>query len=133
MLFLLVCPRRVSRFGAGDVAGDSSTYCLPHSMPTSAENTDVRDIRKTGINPDFWYPVARSKAVKPGKALPVSFAGTPIALVRSTQGKLFAVEDRCAHRQVPLHLGVVEGECIKCAYHGWKYDATGRCVSVPYL
>ena len=46
---------------------------------------------------------------------------------------MFALEDRCAHRQVPLHAGVVEGELLQCCYHCWTYDATGKCVSVPYL
>ncbi|HVR76384.1 MAG TPA: Rieske 2Fe-2S domain-containing protein, partial [Planctomycetota bacterium] len=101
---------------------------------TSADETAIsRDIRKTGIHPDHWYPVARSKAVKKGKAHAVSFAGQPIVLVRTKQGDVFAVEDRCAHRQIPLHLGVVEDDGIKCAYHGWKYNHTGRCINVPYL
>jgi phenylpropionate dioxygenase-like ring-hydroxylating dioxygenase large terminal subunit len=104
------------------------------STTTDAEKSaNGRDIRKTGINPDFWHPVARSRAVKKGKAHAVSFAGEPIVLVRTKQGEVFAVEDRCAHRQIPLHLGVVEDDCIKCAYHGWKYNRTGKCVSVPYL
>jgi phenylpropionate dioxygenase-like ring-hydroxylating dioxygenase large terminal subunit len=102
-------------------------------LPSAGECTHPRDIRKTGISPDFWYPLARSNAVKTGKAHAVSFAGEPIVLVRTRQGEVFAVEDRCAHRQIPLHLGVVEDDCIKCAYHGWKYNRTGKCVSVPYL
>lgn len=92
-----------------------------------------RDIRKTGIHPDFWYPLARSKEVKKGKPHAVSFAGEPIVLLRTSEGEVYALEDRCAHRQVPLHLGVVENDCIKCAYHGWRFDQTGRCVGVPYL
>ena len=93
----------------------------------------VRDLRKTGIAPDFWYPLARSRQVKVGKALAVSFAGDPIVLVRPNNGEIFALEDRCAHRQVPLSLGVVDGDCIKCGYHGWRYNHTGKCVGVPYL
>jgi renierapurpurin 18,18'-hydroxylase len=104
---------------------------IENSVPLAAASAS--DIRKTAINPDFWYPVARSKDVKRGKAHAVSFAGEPIALVRTKAGGVFAVEDRCAHRQIPLHLGVVEDDCIKCAYHGWKYNHTGKCVSVPYL
>ena len=46
---------------------------------------------------------------------------------------MFALEDRCAHRQVPLHLGVVSGDELKCHYHGWTYDRSGQCVDVPYL
>ncbi|MEM7224944.1 MAG: aromatic ring-hydroxylating dioxygenase subunit alpha [Pseudomonadota bacterium] len=91
------------------------------------------DLRKTGIHPDFWYPLARAKQLKPGKTLAVSFAGEPIVLVRTKSGKVFALEDRCAHRQVPLSKGVVDGENLRCGYHGWTYKASGRCVSVPYL
>jgi len=107
-------------------------YPVPTTKLDRTEFTHP-DIRKTGIHPDFWYPLARSRDVKPGKAYPVAFAGDPIVLVRPKEGELFAVEDRCAHRQVPLHLGVVEGSQLKCAYHGWKYDGEGKCVSIPYM
>ena len=96
-----------------------------------------RDLRKTGIDPNFWYPLARSHDLKPGKTLGVHFAGEPIVLVRpaadARQTAVFALEDRCAHRQVPLHLGVVKGERLACDYHCWTYDRGGRCVTVPYL
>lgn len=92
-----------------------------------------QDIRRTGIHPDHWYPLAKSKALKRGKAMGVSFAGEPIVLVRSEGDVLFALEDRCAHRQVPLNAGVVRGEHIQCGYHCWTFDKTGKCVNVPYL
>jgi phenylpropionate dioxygenase-like ring-hydroxylating dioxygenase large terminal subunit len=90
------------------------------------------DLRRIGLNPDFWYPVARSKDLKRGSVIAASFAGEPIALVRTDSGKVFALEDRCAHRQMPLSCGVVAGEHIKCCYHAWTYNAAGRC-TVPYL
>jgi phenylpropionate dioxygenase-like ring-hydroxylating dioxygenase large terminal subunit len=93
----------------------------------------LQDLRKTGIHPDYWYPVSRSKDVKKGKAVGTYFAGEPIVLVRANSGTLFALENRCAHRQVPLHAGVVLGEQLQCGYHRWTYDRTGRCVNVPYL
>jgi renierapurpurin 18,18'-hydroxylase len=96
-------------------------------------STETPDIRKTAIDPNFWYPVARSKDVKPGKTRPVTFAGEPVVLARTKSGELFALENRCAHRQVPLDVGVVQDKTIKCGYHGWEYDLTGKCVSVPYL
>ena len=91
------------------------------------------DIRKTGIDPDYWYPIARSKEVKKGKTFGTAFAGDPIVLARTESGEVFALEDRCAHRQVPLHLGVVKGERLLCSYHCWAYNKTGACVNVPYL
>ena len=93
----------------------------------------VRDLRRVGIGRDHWYPLAWSRELKPGRAVAARFAGEPIVLVRPKAGPVFALEDRCAHRQVPLSEGVVEGCAIRCGYHGWAYDASGRCTDVPYL
>jgi len=93
----------------------------------------ARDLRRIGAHPDHWYPLAWSREVKPGRALGTRFAGDPIVIVRTKAGDVFALEDRCAHRQVPLHLGVVDGACLKCCYHGWSYDRSGSCIDVPYL
>ena len=98
-----------------------------------APRQEARDLRKTGLDPNFWYPLARSKSLKPGKSLAVSFAGEPIVLVRPQNGEVYALEDRCAHRQVPLSLGVVRNDRLQCHYHCWTYDRTGKCVNVPYL
>ena len=91
------------------------------------------DLRRVGADPDRWYPLAWSRELKPGRAIAVRFAGDPIVLVRPKTGPVYALEDRCAHRQVPLSKGVVEGCAIRCAYHGWRYDAGGQCTDVPYL
>jgi len=106
---------------------------LEGSSSRSGQTTPASDLRKTGIHPDNWYPLARSKDLKKGKMLGVSFAGDPIVLVRTESGRIFALEDRCAHRQVPLHCGVVHGEHLQCGYHSWTFDQTGRCMGVPYL
>ncbi len=91
------------------------------------------DLRKVGINRDYWYPVARASDVRTKRTLAVSFAGDPIVLARTESGEVFALEDRCAHRQVPLHMGVVKGEWIQCCYHGWCYEKSGRLARIPYL
>jgi phenylpropionate dioxygenase-like ring-hydroxylating dioxygenase large terminal subunit len=91
------------------------------------------DLRRIGTHPDFWYPIAWSDEVKPEKTSAAHFAGEPIVLYRGTSGRIFALEDRCAHRQVPLHLGTVAGDTLKCGYHGWAYNCAGKCIDVPYL
>ena len=90
------------------------------------------DLRRTGLNPNFWYPLAEAGSLAKGRTLAVSFAGVPIVLVRTAEDMLFALEDRCAHRQVPLSYGVVGGGSLRCCYHGWTYDKQGGC-TVPYL
>lgn len=108
---------------------------MPEPSQTSApDETDVScDLRKVAAHPDHWYPAAWSRDLKPGNTLATSFGGEPIVLVRPAQGPVFALEDRCAHRQVPLSKGVVRDATVRCCYHGWSYDASGRCVDVPYL
>ncbi|KXV46010.1 Rieske (2Fe-2S) protein [Gluconobacter albidus] len=108
--------------------------------PNIGEYSPVEDVvRKTGdlrrvlANPDYWYPVAWSRELRRGKTIGTRYAGQPIALVRPMDGSVFALEDRCAHRQVPLSLGKVSGEAVQCCYHGWAYGRSGRCIDVPYL
>ncbi|MFE7580211.1 Rieske 2Fe-2S domain-containing protein [Streptomyces gardneri] len=95
--------------------------------------TSGADLRRVGIHPDFWYPVARSKDVSRGKTFAAVFAGERIALYRTESGAVFALEDRCAHRQVPLSMGVVEGETLRCCYHAWAYRGNGHISQIPYL
>jgi renierapurpurin 18,18'-hydroxylase len=99
----------------------------------SSTDSSARDLRRVPIHPDHWYPVAWSFEVRKAKPHGVQFAGEPIVIVRTVSGNVFALEDRCAHRQVPLHVGVVEGESIRCGYHGWTYDCGGHCIDIPYL
>ena len=91
------------------------------------------DLRRTGINPDFWYPVAVSRSVRKKKTFAATFAGERIALYRGQSGTVYALEDRCAHRQVPLSMGVVEGDMLRCCYHAWAYRGNGRLSQIPYL
>jgi phenylpropionate dioxygenase-like ring-hydroxylating dioxygenase large terminal subunit len=55
----------------------------------------------------------------------------PVVLLRTTEGKPVALEDRCCHRQAPLSMGKLVGDVVICPYHGLQYDTTGRCIKVP--
>lgn len=102
-------------------------------MDTATRPENRPDLRRIGLHPDFWYPLARSADVAPERTYAAMFAGNPIALARTRRGDVFALEDRCAHRQFPLHKGVVSGETLRCAYHAWTYCPDGRLAGVPYL
>ncbi|MER5475241.1 aromatic ring-hydroxylating dioxygenase subunit alpha [Streptomyces sp. NPDC002685] len=93
----------------------------------------VPDLRRIGISPDHWYPVATSRSVRRNRTFATAFAGERIALYRGRSGTVHALEDRCAHRQVPLSMGVVEGEILRCCYHAWAYRGDGRISQIPYL
>src|SRR5690606_11089531 len=73
--------------------------CADAARPVRTAQADLRRIR---AHPDFWYPLAWSDQLAAGAVIGRDFAGEPIALWRGKNGKVFALEDRCAHRQVPL-------------------------------
>lgn len=79
----------------------------------------------------FWHPVWRSQDLAPATALPVRIMGEDFTLYRGEGGTPHAVAQRCAHRRTILSAGFVEGDCIRCLYHGWKYDSGGQCVGQP--
>lgn len=78
-----------------------------------------------------WQPVCISGDLKPGWIRTVRVMGEEVTLYRSVAGNAHAVGARCAHRGLLLTTGMVDGEGIRCAYHGWKYEADGRCVAQP--
>src|SRR5437899_5067325 len=79
----------------------------------------------------FWQPVALASAVAAGKAISIHILNEELTLYRGESGEPHLVGKRCAHRGTELRAGWVEGDCIRCFYHGWKYDGTGQCVEQP--
>ena len=77
-----------------------------------------------------WFPVALSARVK-RQPLRVLLLGEPVVLARTSTGQVLALEDRCPHRGAPLSAGTVCGNALRCPYHGWVFDAAGRCLSMP--
>lgn len=101
--------------------------------PTFEEAQNRRQkARAAGMNPDYWYPVEWDKNVKRGQVVEVVFWKQSIALYRGEDGQLSAVENRCAHRQLKLSEGQVNGCHLTCPYHGWQYDGSGQCVHIPH-
>jgi 5,5'-dehydrodivanillate O-demethylase oxygenase subunit len=79
----------------------------------------------------FWQPVFVSNELKTGCASPIRIMSENFTLYRGESGTPYVVDFRCAHRGTQLSVGWVEEECIRCFYHGWKYDGTGQCVEQP--
>ena len=80
----------------------------------------------------FWYPVMPIVNLADG---PQSFQllNQPLVLWLTESGQPAALVDRCCHRSAQLSAGKVIEGCVRCPYHGWSYDETGRCVKVPQL
>lgn len=79
----------------------------------------------------FWHPIYRAEDLPSGRANPVRIMGEDFTLYRGEGGEVYAVAFRCAHRGTQLSTGWVEGDTIRCFYHGWVYDGSGQCVEQP--
>ena len=78
----------------------------------------------------MWIPLCKSSELT-DKPLRKVYWGTPVALFRTPSGALNALEDACGHRAVPLSLGKVRGESLRCGYHHFAFDGSGACTSAP--
>jgi phenylpropionate dioxygenase-like ring-hydroxylating dioxygenase large terminal subunit len=78
-----------------------------------------------------WYVAAWDYELKPGELISRTILGEPIVLYRARDGGLVALADRCCHRFAPLSLGRIEGDDLRCMYHGLKFDRSGRCIEIP--
>jgi phenylpropionate dioxygenase-like ring-hydroxylating dioxygenase large terminal subunit len=111
----------------------NTKHCQNGSPPSFEEARNRRQkARAAGLHPDYWYAVEYDHAVRPGQAVEVRFWNRSIALYRGRDGQVRALENRCAHRQLKLSLGVVNGCNLTCAYHGWSYDGQGKLVDVAH-
>jgi 5,5'-dehydrodivanillate O-demethylase len=79
----------------------------------------------------FWQPVMRLKDLAAGRAKPLEILGEMFTVYRAEDGMPHVTAYRCPHRGTPLSLGWVEGDTLRCRYHGWRYDGTGQCVEQP--
>jgi vanillate O-demethylase monooxygenase subunit len=78
-----------------------------------------------------WYVAAWDHELIDGKLLARTLLDKPIVLYKGDGGKAVALDDRCCHRGAKLSEGRLEGDCVRCMYHGLKFDATGKCVQIP--
>lgn len=80
----------------------------------------------------YWQPVAAAAELTTEKpVIRVRILGENLVLFRDTRGRYGLVGEQCPHRMASLAYGRVDGEGIRCAYHGWKFDAGGRCLEQP--
>ena len=75
-----------------------------------------------------WYPVCRTTDVAVGKVIPQRFLGGQIAIFRGEDGIARIVSSYCAHMGADLSGGCVDGNTLRCAFHGWQYGEGGKCV-----
>jgi phenylpropionate dioxygenase-like ring-hydroxylating dioxygenase large terminal subunit len=79
---------------------------------------------------NFWYACEFSSAVTK-KPKQIVMLNQRFVLYRNSQGQVVALKDQCPHRGAAFSLGWIEDDCIRCPYHGWKFQADGQCVEIP--
>jgi phthalate 4,5-dioxygenase len=80
----------------------------------------------------YWQPAALSEELpSDGAPLPIRLMGEDLVLFRDDLGQPGLLGIHCAHRGADLSYGRLEDGGLRCIYHGWLYDRTGRCLDQP--
>jgi nitrite reductase/ring-hydroxylating ferredoxin subunit len=81
----------------------------------------------------YWTPACLSAEVAgPGGApARVRLLGESLVAFRDAGGRVGLVQENCPHRGASLYFGRNEGAVLRCVYHGWAFDADGRCADMP--
>lgn len=105
---------------------------------TSRDRSPYQDFAHTGPGTlagrymrTFWHPIFRSEDLARGTARAVRIMNEDFTLYRGETGTPHLVGFRCRHRGAQLSVGWVEGDSIRCFYHGWMYGGDGRCLEQP--
>jgi phenylpropionate dioxygenase-like ring-hydroxylating dioxygenase large terminal subunit len=81
----------------------------------------------------YWQPVALSEELSErGAPIPVKIMGEELVLFRDEKGKLGLLGIHCSHRGADLSYGRVEDGGLRCIYHGWLFNAAGKCLDQPW-
>lgn len=83
--------------------------------------------------PTGWFSVGFVEDLAPCDVRPLRYFGRDLVLFRTESGEAVVTDAHCPH--LGAHLGYdsrVEGEAIVCPFHQWRYDASGKCVHVPF-
>jgi nitrite reductase/ring-hydroxylating ferredoxin subunit len=83
--------------------------------------------------PTGWFRVAYSDELPRAGVLPLRYFGQELVLFRTESGRAQVFGAFCAHLGAHIgYGGAVDGECVRCPFHGWRYDRLGQCVAIPY-
>ncbi|SHN46512.1 Rieske 2Fe-2S domain-containing protein [Cryptosporangium aurantiacum] len=83
--------------------------------------------------PTGWYMIGWSAEFTQGEVRPLHYFGEELAAYRDDNGELHVLQAHCRHLGAHLgHGGKVEGDCVVCPFHGWRWAPDGTNRSIPY-
>ena len=80
----------------------------------------------------YWMPVAAVSELDQHPIRPVRILGEDLVLYRDRGGTYGLLDRWCPHRRFDLVYGTTEDCGIRCSYHGWRFDASGACLELPF-
>ena len=117
-----------------DVVSESieKAHGLPNECYLSGAYTEIE---RKKIFEDKWVVIGTASSLpKPGDAKPFDLLGIPLIILRDKKNKIRVFHNVCSHRgykllQKPCSLKNI----LRCPYHSWSYDFTGKLVTTPHL
>src|SRR5262249_17528841 len=105
-------------------------------MTSGREGAELTSVGRTTVMGQlmrqYWLPAAlSSELTRDGAPLRLMLLGEKLVAFRDSAGRVGVMDHRCPHRCASLFLGRNEANGIRCVYHGWKFDAEGKCVDMP--
>ncbi|HLG73959.1 MAG TPA: aromatic ring-hydroxylating dioxygenase subunit alpha [Chloroflexota bacterium] len=81
----------------------------------------------------YWVPFLLSSELPERDCPPVrvTLLGEKLVAYRDSNGQVGLLDNHCPHRGASLFFGRNEECGLRCVYHGWKFDLTGRCMDMP--
>ena len=69
----------------------------------------------------LWLDIGPVSQIEPGSArtLPVR-GGEEIAVFRTVRGEVYALVNKCPHKQGPLSQGIIHGDSVTCPLHNYR-------------
>ena len=106
-------------------------------MLTNEENTLLTQVARGTPGGEllrrYWHPIcAVGELTEDRPKKRIKMLNEELVAFRDPGGGYGLIAERCSHRGASLYYGFVENEGIRCAYHGWLYDATGQCLEQPF-
>ena len=79
----------------------------------------------------YWQPIGALVDLDNKWTRRIRLLGEDLVLFKDRQGRLGLIAEQCPHRRASFAHGIPTQDGIRCPYHGWEYNAQGKCINQP--
>ncbi|MBF4554463.1 aromatic ring-hydroxylating dioxygenase subunit alpha [Pseudomonas sp. p50] len=90
---------------------------------------------ETALAPRFgrgWHCLGEAADYRDGQLHTLDIFGTRLLAFATSSGQISVIDAHCPHMGADLSRGTLENDRVVCPFHHWQYDASGKCVEIPY-